>query len=186
MSATAAYRQQLLKLRAATYRDMLTIWPAFDPQDPRAWMAAASAVTRRDRARVAVLTSAYLIADAQSVGRAVTPAAPVELPAAQLETSLRVTSLVAYRAARGAGKMREQALRIAAVRSSGAASRLALNGGRSVIQQTAQAGQLKGWTRVGTPQCNLCKTLLGRFYPPSTQAFKCHDHCACTFEPVYL
>ena len=144
MSATAAYRQQLLKVRAGTYRDLLKVWPAFDPNDPRTWMTAAAAITRRDRARVALLTRAYLIADAQAVGRTITPAAPAELASAQLETSLRVTSLVAYRTARGAGKFPSQALQIAAVRSSGAATRLALNGGRSVVQQTALLGADEG------------------------------------------
>lgn len=188
MSATTAYREQVLKVRAAMYRDLLAIWPAFDPHKPAAtaaWMTAASAITTRDRARFAVLTRAYLIADAQASGREIQPAQPAPLPRAQLETSLRVTSLVAYATARGAGKLSEQALRIAAVRSSGAATRLALNGGRSVVQETAQSGQIQGWRRVGSPQCDLCKTILGRFYPASTRSFQCHDHCSCTFEPVY-
>lgn len=188
MTATAAYRDQVLKVRAGMYRDLLHIWPAFDPHDPAAaaaWMAAAGALVRRDRARFAVLARAYLLADAAGSGREIRPAQPAELPAAQLETSLRVTSLVAYATARGAGKMPQQALTIAAVRSSGAATRLALNGGRSVIQETARSGQIEGWRRVGSPQCALCKTILGRFYPASTRSFQCHDHCSCTFEPVY-
>lgn len=188
-AVTAAYRQRTLQVRARTYRDMLRIWPAFDPDDPAAfaaWLAGASAVVRRDRAVLAVLAQQYLGAHALAVGAkapAVAGAAP--LPRQQLETSLRVTSLVSYATARRAGHDATKALQIAAVSSSGSASRLALNGGRSVIQQTARAGAIKGWRRVGTPQCDLCKVLLGRFYPASTADFKCHDHCSCSFEPVY-
>lgn len=187
--ATAAYRTQTLKVRAGTYRDMLTIWAAFDPDDLTAyaaWLRGASAIVRRDRERFALLASQYVAAHARSIGRTAPAVARAErLPAEQLETSLRVTSLVSYAKARGAGHLPAEALRIASVASSGAASRLALNGGRSVIQQTAQSGAYKGWVRVGNPQCQLCKTILGRVYPASTVAFDCHDHCACSFEPYY-
>lgn len=187
--ATAAYRSQTLKVRAATYADLLRIWPAFDPADPaafRAWLTGASAIVRRDRARAALLAQQYVVAHASTLGLeapAVALAAP--LPAEQLATSLRVTSLVAYATARRAGHLPERALEIASVRSGGAAARLALNGGRSVIQRTAAAGGFRGWVRVGSPQCDLCKTLLGRYYPATTADFKCHDHCACSFEPAY-
>lgn len=188
-AVTAAYRARTIQVRAGTYRDMLTIWPAFSPDDPaayRAWLTGASAIVRRDRERFALLARQYLAAHAESVGRAAPGIVAAErLPAEQLATSLRVTSLVAYAKARGAGHQAPEALRIAAVSSSGSATRLALNGGRSLIQQTAQAGGLRGWRRVGNPQCNLCRTILGRFYPARTADFKCHDHCACAFEPVY-
>ena len=185
-AATTAYRQQVLAVRAETYRDMLRLWPAFDPNDFAAWLIGASAVVRRDHARSAALTARYLGAYALVEGREAPRSAPAEpLPAEQVRTSLEVTSIGAYAIARRAGKTTDEARRIAAVRSSGAASRLALNGGRSVIQQTAKAGGIKGWTRAGSPRCDLCKTLLGRFYPPSTRAFQCHDHCACTFEPYF-
>lgn len=188
-SATAAYRAATLKVRAGTYKDMLTIWPAFSPDDLTAysaWLRGASAIVRRDRERFALLAGQYVALHAESLGRPTPPLALAEpLPAAQLETSLRVTSIVAYAKAKGAGHLPQEALRIASVSSSGAATRLALNGGRSVIQQTAQTGAFKGWRRVGNPQCNLCKMLLGRFYPASTSDFKCHDHCACAFEPAY-
>jgi hypothetical protein len=185
-AATLTYRRQTLAVREQTYRDLLRLWPAFNPSDPRAWLIGASAVVRRDRARFALLARQYLTAHAMVEGTAAPRAAqPVPLPREQVDTSLRVTSLGAYAVARRAGKQPAEARDIASVRSSGAATRLALNGGRSVIQMTARTGAIKGWRRVGTPQCQLCKTLLGRFYPPSTEAFQCHDHCACTFEPVY-
>lgn len=188
-AATTAYRQQALAVRAETYRDMLRLWPAFSTDNPTAfaaWLAGASAVVRRDHARFAALTARYLGAYALVEGREPPRPAPAErLPQEQVKTSLEVTSIGAYAIARRSGKNSDEARRIAAVRSSGAASRLALNGGRSVIQQTAKAGGIKGWTRVGSARCDLCKTLLGRFYPPSTAAFQCHDHCACTFEPFF-
>lgn len=188
MAATAVYRQRMLEVRTETYRDLLRIWPAFDPADPRAiqaWLVGASGITRRDRARFAALAQWYVRQHGDEAGVTIRPAQPAPLAPEQLSTSLRVTSIAAYAKAREAGKLPTEALRIAAVRSSGAASRLALNGGRSVIQQTAKAGRIAGYTRVGNPQCDLCKTLLGRFYPASTQDFKCHDHCACSLEPVY-
>ena len=188
-AVTTAYREQTLKIRAGTYRDMLAIWPAFNPDDPRAyaaWFAGASAIVRRDRGLQATLAQQYLAAHALSHrGGRITPAPAAALPPEQVATSMRVTSLVAYAKARGAGHMAAQALQIASVASSGAAGRLSLNGGRSVVQRTAQSGAIRGWTRVGNPQCDLCKTILGRFYPASTEDFKCHDHCACAFEPVY-
>lgn len=191
-AVTTAYRARTLALRAETLRDLLRIWPAFNPSDSgayRGWEVGVATIIRRDFQRQSALAAAYLKAHAQASGTTPGQIRPAtSLPAEQVGTSLRVTSLAAYGKARAAGKLPDQALDIALVRSSGAATRLALTGGRSVIlNTTTQDRRYAGWQRTGNPQCDFCKLLIGRgaVYKEATATFDAHDHCGCSAEPAY-
>lgn len=191
---TRNYRRQALNLRAATLRDWRRLWPALDWTDLDrtfpAWLQAAVTLVQRDRLRVAGLASAYLRAHRMAAGLpgevAVRMAA--ETPREHLETSLRVTTLVAAKKAAAAGQTLAQAKANTFVQSSGAASRLVLDGGRQTIRQTALADpRTEGWRRITSGGCDFCRMLAGRgaVYRSETVDFRSHDHCACTAEPVY-
>ena len=190
---TAAYRARTLGLRARTYRDLLKLWPAFNPDDAdavAAWMAGANAVTLRDYQASAALAREY--ADLHAFASTVPDlnvAAPAVIEREAVDTSLRVTSLVAFRKARAAGKSRDKALEIAYVRSSGSAARHALDGGRSVLMRTATTDpRVAGWRRTGNPQCRWCRELIGRgqvYRTADSADFAAHDHCSCGAENVY-
>jgi hypothetical protein len=186
---TAAYRRRTVALRAQTYRDLLRLWPAFDPDAPQAWMAGANALAVRDYRRAEALALEYVDLHAASAGAEVELRTAESFDTERAATSTRVTSLVAFRKAIGAGKSREQALDISYVRSAGAISRIALDGGRSAIMRTAQASpQVAGWRRTGSPQCQWCRELIGRgtvYRSGDTASFAAHDHCTCGAENVY-
>lgn len=186
---TRAYRRRVTALRARTYRDLLRIWPAFNPDNPQPWLVGANAIALRDYKAAESFGLEYAELHAASAGASVNLTPAEELPAEQVGTSTRVTSLGAFRKAVDAGKSRDEALRIAYVRSSGAVARLALNGGRSAVMRTAMASpQVAGWRRTGSPQCEWCKVLIGRgavYRSGDTASFKAHDHCTCSAENVY-
>ena len=189
---TASYRRRSTALRAATYRDLLRIWPAFNPDDAEAvaaWMAGANAIALRDYRRSEQLALEYVPLHALASGAEVKPTRAAPFPKEQVAVSSRVTSLVAFRKAVGAGKSRDEALRISYVRSAGAIARIGLDGGRSAIMRTAEASpQVAGWRRVGNPKCDWCKALIGRgtvYRSANTASFSAHDHCGCGAENVY-
>lgn len=192
---TRDYRAQNLALRAQTIKDLLKLWPALDWRDLErtypAWFSGASALVARDRVRSAGLASLYLKAHRLQAGIPGTPNVILAstAPAEQVATSLYVTTVVAVKKSSAAGKTAQQAMTDAFVQSSGAATKLVLNGGRETVMQTTTADpRTAGWQRVGTPRCDFCAMLIGRgaVYSEATADFASHDHCACTAEPVYL
>lgn len=190
---TEAFRQQQLRLRAATVSDLIRLWPALDPtkldSTYPAWATAVTALTQQNRAASAALAGQYLQAFrlVERIPDAPAPVLEMVAPAGQVQTSLYVTSLVAVKTSMLAGQPLDAAMRNALVQSSGAVSRLVLNGGRDTILSSLQADdRSRGWERVTSGNaCSFCAMLAGRVYPPSTQDFACHDHCSCTLEPVY-
>lgn len=210
-------RAQQLSLRADLIRALLSVWPLLDPTRLDAtfpkWALVASEIITKRRATSAALAAQYLQAarfEAGLSGQAVTPPlAP--LPAGLLAGQLRITGVVSVKQSMLAGRTVDQAMRAAFVASSGAATRLALDGGRSMIRDSVAADPaVVGYRRVtdGNP-CAFCALMASRgaVYKSSGsgpthtgassglthaskdgigdagQAF--HDHCGCTLEPVY-
>ena len=103
--------------------------------------------------------------------------------------SLRVTGPVALKRAVGAGLTPDAASRLALSQLAGAASRLALNGGRdTIVGAVASDRAALGYARVtdGSP-CAFCAMLAGRgavYRSETTAGFDAHDKCGCTAEPV--
>ena len=191
---TRNYRAQNIALRAQTVRDLQRLWPALDWRNLErtypAWFAGASALIARDRTRSAGLASLYLKAHRLQAGvpGEVTLRLAGPAPAEQVATALRVTTLVAVKKSTMAGKTAEQAMIDAFVQSSGAATRLVLDGGRDTIRATTAADpRTQGWRRVTAGGCDFCQMLAGRgdVYTEATADFASHDHCACSAEPVY-
>lgn len=189
---TETYRQANLALRAGMLRDLLRLWPALDwanlADTYPAWLAATANLIDRERALASGLAAGYLEAFRGASG--VTGTEPVlagPAVAEQVATSMRVTSLVAYRVARRAGMSPAQSIQSAFVQSSGAASRLALDAGRDTVLATARADGAR-WRRVTSANaCDFCVMLAARgaVYREDTAGFRSHDHCACIAEPIY-
>lgn len=192
---TATYRSQTLALRGETLRDLHKLWPALDwrklDKTYPAWFTAVSSLIERDRQTASGLASAYLKAFRLSEGIPGNPriilAQPV--PAEQMSTSMRVTTIIAAKKATSAGMTAEQAMAAAFVQSSGAATRLVLDGGRDTIRGSLAVDKRSiGWQRITSGRsCEFCAMLAGRgaVYKVDTVDFPAHDHCSCSVEPVY-
>lgn len=190
----ALFRKQLLGVRAQTISDFTKLWPMFSGEDTAqyaAWLTAARTLTQRDRAVAAGAGAAYARASRAIAGVGGTPVirTSASAPVAQVDTSLTVTSLVAYRRARRAGKTVELANQIAMVDATGSMTKLVVAGANDTIRDSVAADpQGVGWARVASPgACDFCLMLSdrGAVYSADSVDFAAHDHCMCTCQPIY-
>jgi hypothetical protein len=194
-SLAVQQRQQQLALRAQMVRTLMAIWPALDPARLDAtfpaWSAAVGQIIMSQRATSSSLAAEYLAASRRAArvsGPAViVPADPVVLQ--RLDASLRVTSVIQVKRSMIAGRPIAQAMDAAFVSSTGAATNLALEGGRETLQQSIKADpKIVSWQRIGGGKsCDFCAMLIGRgaVYKEETVDFPAHDHCACMSQPLY-
>ena len=188
-------RTHQLGLRAVVLQQAVALWPALDVNQldvtfPTYALAAGSLAARGHSASTALATS-YLRAAWAASGRAGTPAlvTPPTLPLEQIVTALRVTSVVAVKAAIGSGQTPADAMATGLVSSSGAIGRLALLGGRDTIVQSVRAQPQARWERItsATP-CDFCAMLADRgevYRSEETADFEAHDHCGCSAAASY-
>ncbi|MCK9921610.1 ADP-ribosyltransferase [Frankia sp. AgPm24] len=190
---TDQYRRQQLALRAATTKDLRTVWPLFDGSD-ESFAAFAQAATSLilNRADTSTgLASAYYrqIRAAEGIVGEIIPRRAPRPPESLIKTALVSTGLAGTRRAIGAGQTPAQARATGLVQAAGAAARLVLSGGRRTVEDTVRADpQALGWARVTSGRaCAFCAMLASRgpVYKSDTGAFQAHDHCACTNEPVF-
>lgn len=190
---TEQHRRGQLQARSALLRQLIAIWPLFDPERiDETWGAVqpgVMALTTWGREQSVALASEYYqafrVAEGATGGAAIPPASTAWRAAAAV--SLEVTGPVRAKqlVAMGRPDVRAQTL----VSLSGAVSRIALNGGRETILEAVRHDRRAvGWARVttGTP-CAFCAMLASRggVYSKRTVDFRAHDHCACSSEPVF-
>lgn len=195
LNVTNEYRRQQLALRAQMILDLQRIWPAMDwerlDETFPAWFEMVRLIVNRDARRSQNLSAAYLTAFREAEGVSGTAAVvfPAAVNADRLETSMRVTSVVAVKRSVQAGKTPGQAMRDAFVQSTGAATRHMLNAGRDTVRlSTVRDRDAVGWRRVGGGDtCPFCRMLIHRdaVYTRSSVDFASHDHCSCQAEPFY-
>lgn len=186
-----AARQQQIRLRALTLRQLLALWPIWQVEDADSFPLFAAAVLplirerHRDSATLAVASYQALRLAEGVPGRAEAAVAPFD--EARAITSLYVTGQVltdrAIRSGVSAAAARETAL----VRVSGAAARLVLEGGRETLRLTGQRDPRQtGWRRVtGGNSCDWCRGKAADAASNPAAAFGGHDHCACTPAPRF-
>lgn len=133
----------------------------------------------------------------------VDPVEPDDLPDDRIEATLNATGIASYKKAIRAGQTAEKALDTMAVNLSGAATNLALEGGRELIHETTMSDdEAIGWARVGDGDpCAFCAMLISRgaVYKSADTAgraqnknfvgegmFKFHNHDGCTAVPVFF
>lgn len=192
---TARHRQAQHLLRLATVRDLLKLWPALDVQrldrTYPAWASAVSALVDRNQRTSAGLAAAYIRAfRAQEIGlEQFTPTLAEPVAAEQVQTVLRVTSVVSIKQAMLRGDKLAKAMDKAFVLSSGEASRLVLDGGRrTILDSIRDDPKASGWQRVTDGNaCGFCRMLAGRgfVYKAETVHFASHGHCGCSAVPEY-
>ncbi len=192
---TAQHRSTQLALRAVTLRQVLQVWPAFDPERAASsWPpveTALMAIIGQRRKDSATIAAGYFEAfrTAERVGGTAAPVlSAFDVGAtARAETSLQVTGYVTTE--RLTALRHPDPARTALVRVSGAAARHVLDGGRETLLASVRADRRAlGWARAtsGNP-CSFCAMLASRgpAYGERTGDFQSHDHCACSLEPVY-
>lgn len=187
-----AARNAQLQLRAKVLRSLLGLWPLLNMEQLDAtfptWALSVGQLILDQHSMSASLAAQYLTAARYVAGvpgsPVIVPAPP--LPAGQIAASLRATSVIAVKQAMTAGQTIPQASANAFVLSSGAASRLVLNGGRDTVVQSVQADpHARGFQRVtGGGACDYCESRAGITFADD-EVFPAHDHCACSAAAVF-
>lgn len=203
------YRLYQVQLSATLTRDLVHLLRAlFQPSAPGpSWQAvrtavAALIVSRRQQS-IDMARSFYRNERlAAGIRTPFTPALPDPLPADQILKTVDATGIATYQRSLRAGATPQQAVDRAAVTLSGASSRLALDGGRAVVDQSVQDDdEALGWVRVtDADPCPWCLMMASRgavYHSAETAGrernshfigdgdFKWHDHCGCIATPVW-
>lgn len=195
---TDLHRRQQLALRAATLRDLLTIWRAFSIDDIKGtWPQVETALVALIQARRAIsagLAATYYdrFRAAEQVDGSVVPLISRTPSAAEVALPLRI-----YGPA-GAGRLlaaaRTDAAAVTLTNLAGEVSRQTMNGGRETILNTVvRDGKGLGYLRVtAASPCAYCAMLSARgpIYVTQESALgsgsaKYHRSCGCTAEPVF-
>jgi hypothetical protein len=192
---TQAHGRQQLALRAATIRDIIKLYPMWNPFEPGSlerFVQVVTLLTQQRATNSAALAARYYemfksVDLGLTMGKAVALAEPAT--AAEIEAAIRATAVAGFWRGMGAGQTTEQALNNGLVQLAGSISREVLNGGRdTIVNEVQRDPDASGWIRVsdGDP-CAFCAMLLSRgpVYKEESAGFEAHDHCACGAEPVY-
>lgn len=209
-SLTEAHRVEQRQISLDVVRGVLLTWGLTDPADiDKAWPVISAILARiiaAGHARSAALAVSYLRSHASLEGVVLRDfVIPQPLPAAQVEAVLRITGPVTLKRSTGNGVPLEQGTARAATQLSGAATRLAMQGGRTAITDTARrSSQIVGYRRVTVgSSCYFCALMSSRgaVYKSAATALQSatgrrrgtqdpgesfHDHCDCTVEPLYV
>ncbi|MFE9003086.1 hypothetical protein ACFYOY_13235 [Streptomyces sp. NPDC007875] len=194
--------QALLVARMA--RQVLRVWR--DLMNPakvdESWLAVRAAlmpIVEQAREQSAVLARVAYMEARQDAGvpeDGFAPSGPLRLAIDRLESALDVTGPVEFKKAIAAGKTPQQAMDAAAVRMVGSTQYLALEGGRSVMNQSIEDDErATGWSRVtDNDPCAWCAMLASRgpVYKtaktagdPRQGGNSYHDHCGCQAWPAF-
>jgi len=187
---TEAHRLAQLRLGARTISQLRAVWNLLDPEDLDGtfaeWVSAVQPIVDAGRAASSRLAGAYFNAlRTLELGEPgdVIPAGPLD--PRTLITSMLVTGPVSIRANRGRLTLTET-LDIAAARTSGAAMRHALNGGRETLTGSVRADRRAvGYQRVASGNaCDFCAERAGATFAED-EVFEAHDRCGCAAVPLF-
>jgi hypothetical protein len=192
---TEAHRIGQARLGARTVAQLATAWALLDPADLDAtverWLLTASRLIQAQRTASAQLAANYLTTFRRlELGRPGTLQLVLaeRLDAQQALTSLTVTGPVRVKLATARGVSLAEASDLGLAGSSRAGMRLALNGGRDTIRDSAQGDRRRtGWERSlsGDP-CDFCQGLADDAAAgDDSAAFVTHDGCGCQPVPVF-
>lgn len=194
--ATSVYRHSLARVRAQVIRDVLALARTVDVEDVDRWWRATSpqvaGQVRKGWLSARDLAVRYLKQHSTAAGVELGEVATADLDTGSAATALRVTGPVAFKTAVRRGANTARAVTTMAVRLSGAASRVAVNGARDTVQANiADSLRILGWRRVGDGHsCYWCAMLISRgaVYGSPAKAGAgqhWHDFDGCTQEPLY-
>jgi len=193
---TAAQRTSQLRLRQSLVRDLLRVWPAFNPADINgSWAKLEPVLVALVQSRFplsARIAATYLpeFRAAEGVAGRIVAAVP-DVPLADLVVpNLRYVGPMNANRLNGLGVQPSKIARTTLVNIEGELTRQILNGGRRTIVDTVRADRrARGYSRVtdGSP-CAFCAMLAGRgavYNTESSGSFEAHRKCGCTAEPTY-
>lgn len=196
---TETYRLAQARLGARVVAQMRSAWGVLNPEDLdgsfERWLRVALPLIQANRATAAALAAGYLsvfrtleLGLAGSVGFHPTLAGAADTKA--VTTSLLVTGPWSIKQAMTRGVALTQAVDVAEARTSAAAMRHTLDGGRETIVATvASDHRAVGWARVASGNaCAFCAMTASRgpeYKSEQSAAFEAHDGCQCGAEPVY-
>lgn len=190
---TQQHKQMQKALAARTTRDMLAVWPLWDPNDRASWerfsLAATAVIRERARQSAGLAAGYYKRLRTSEIGPAPAPDVVIADPPAydQVGTSLIATGLVGTIRALSVGFPVQAALRTGFVRVSRAAERHVLNAGRTTLVQTSLADDAAaGWARVTEGTCGFCSELAAEGTFTKESDFAAHDGCQCSAEPQFV
>lgn len=188
---TEQHRRLQLQLRAATVRDLLRIWPAFDLDDiDGSWPsveAALLALIAQQRRNSSGLAVNYYRAFRTAEG---VPGDPQLRVASAPDRSLQVATL---RLVGPIGAKKNIAANVAdpagttLTRVTGSVARQVLDGGRQTLAESIKADRrAAGWRRVtDSSPCDFCAGIAREGIKSEGGGFPAHDHCGCTAEPAF-
>ena len=193
---TDRHRQDQIRLRAVTVRDLLRLWALFDPADiSTSWGRIEPAIVGLIQSRRGLssrIAGHYIEAFRRAeevAGSAQTILAP---PLADLDIVPNLRLVGPEHALGMAHKARRPSdiAKVALTNIEGEVTRQVLNGGRETITGTVAGDRhALGYARVtdGSP-CSFCAMLAGRgavYRSEMSGGFHAHRKCGCTAEPVY-
>lgn len=193
---TEVHRQAQLRLGAQTVQQMRAAWRLVDFDDldgtVPGWLRVAQPlIDRQHRASTTLAANYYttfrrLEFDPES---RFAPSLAGQLDPQAVITSLNVTGPSTVKRATSQGKSSMSAMSLGEARTSSAAMRHALAGGRNTIIRSIQFDRSAlGFARATSGSaCAFCAMLASRgpVYSKATVDFETHDGCGCTAEPVY-
>jgi hypothetical protein len=203
------YRLMQVQLSATLTRDLVHLLRAlFQTSNPGpSWQtvrtAVAALIVSRRQQSIDLATMFYRTERLEAgIRTPFTPVVPDPLPDEQVLKTIDATGISAYQRSLRGGATPQQAVDRAAVTLSGSSSRLALDGGRAVIDQSVQDDdEAIGWVRVtDAAPCPWCLMMASRgavYHSAETAGkernshfigdgdFKWHDHCGCIAKPVW-
>jgi hypothetical protein len=185
------HRRQQMAVRARLVAQLLLLWPALDPENLDdtflAWALAVATTVDTFRALSSAVSEQFVAAVRALSGA---PGEPVVVAAApvvreRVLRSLSVTGPIGIKQAMLAGTPLQAAVGTAFNKTTAAASRLVLDGGREAVAASVNADPAGlGWKRVnGHADCKWCRERVGRLL--TDDHFGAHDHCSCTAVPVF-
>lgn len=198
-----------LALRALTIRQIMALWPAFDPEDmdrtwPPLFQALAMLIRLRGRDSAAITSRYYQrFRQAEGVPGRYLPKMAADPAAEQVARSLGyVGPAKVEKLKRAHAVLPENTNQLVLSSTMGATTRLVLDQGRrTLIDNVDEDSTALGYIRVsdGDP-CFFCSMLISRgpvFSDETSQfnvdlskfvgdnKFAAHDHCGCTAEPIF-
>jgi hypothetical protein len=188
---TRLHRQRQLALRAATLRDLLAVWPAFDIDDiDGSWPALEAALVTLVNARhrdSSGLAAAYYrtFRQAEGVPGRFTPKLAEPPNPTLLRATLNILGPIATKKAIARGQRKPAEVML--TRLSGSVSRQVLDGSRRTLQESTKADpRAQGWRRITSGNaCSFCAAIAAEGVIGSEVDFAAHDHCSCTQEVAY-
>lgn len=188
---TEQHRRRQLALRAATIRQLVSLWPTFDIDDidgswPPLETALVTLVTSRRRDSAGLAANYFrAIRTAEGVPGMADPRAVVDMDRTLLTATLRLLGPIQAKK-NVAARVPDVAGRTLS-RLSGSVSRQVLDGGRETLTESIKFDPRgKGWRRVtDASPCAFCAGIAAEGIHSEGGGFPAHDHCGCTAEPAF-